>query len=255
MNKVFNGEVALITGGSSGIGRATALLFAAEGARVVVASRRAEESEETVRLIQAAGGDALFVKTDVSQAADAEAMVAATVQRYGALHFAFNNAGIEGAPFVPVASYAEATWDEVIAINLKGVFLSMKYELPHIVQAKGAIVNMASVAGLSGGRLGAAYYASKHGVVGLTKAAAMEYADKGVRINAVAPAVIHTPLAERAGLAMGDPQSAARVLSLHPMGRIGQPEEVAQAVLWLCSKGASFTTGHTLPVDGGFLTP
>ena len=255
MNKVFNGEVALITGGSSGIGRATALLFAAEGARVVVASRRAEESEETVRLIQAAGGDALFVKTDVSQAADAEAMVAATVQRYGALHFAFNNAGIEGAPFVPVASYAEATWDEVIAINLKGVFLSMKYELPHIVQAKGAIVNMASVAGLSGGRLGAAYYASKHGVVGLTKAAAMEYADKGVRINAVAPAVIHTPLAERAGLAMGDPQSAARVLSLHPMGRIGQPEEVAQAVRWLCSKGASFTTGHTLPVDGGFLTP
>ncbi len=255
MNKVFNGEVALITGGSSGIGRATALLFAAEGARVVVASRRAEESEETVRLIQAAGGDAMFVKTDVSQAADAQAMVAATVQRYGALHFAFNNAGIEGAPFVPVAQYEESIWDDVIAINLKGVFLSMKYELPHIVQSKGAIVNMASVAGLVGGRLGAAYYASKHGVVGLTKAAALEYADKGVRINAVAPAVIHTPLAERAGLAMGDPQMAARVLSLHPMGRIGQPEEVAQAVLWLCSKGASFTTGHTLPVDGGFLTP
>ena len=255
MNKLFNGEVALITGASSGIGRATAILFAAEGARVVVASRRAEESEETVRLIQAAGGDAMFVKTDVSKAAEAEAMVAATVQRYGALHFAFNNAGIEGTPFVPLDSYAESTWDDVIGINLKGVFLSMKYELPHIVQSKGAIVNMASVAGLSGGRLGSAYYASKHGVVGLTKAAAMEYADKGVRINAVAPAVIHTPLAERAGLAMGDPQMAARVLSLHPMGRIGQPEEVAQAVLWLCSKGASFTTGHTLPVDGGYLTP
>ena len=255
MNKLFNGEVALITGASSGIGRATALAFAAEGARVVVASRRSEESLETVRLIQAAGGDAMFVKTDVSQAAEAEAMVAATVQRYGALHFAFNNAGIEGTPFVPLVSYAESTWDDVIGINLKGVFLSMKYELPHIVQSKGAIVNMASVAGLSGGRLGAAYYASKHGVVGLTKAAAMEYADKGVRINAVAPAVIHTPLAERAGLAMGDPQTAARVLAMHPMGRIGQPEEVAQAVLWLCSKGASFTTGHTLPVDGGYLTP
>ena len=255
MNKLFNGEVALITGASSGIGRATALAFAAEGARVVVASRRSEESLETVRLIQAAGGDAMFVKTDVSQAAEAEAMVAATVQRYGALHFAFNNAGIEGTPFVPLASYAESTWDEVIGINLKVVFLCMKYELPHIVQTKGAIVNMASVAGLVGGRIGSAYYASKHGVVGLTKAAAIEYADKGVRINAVAPAVIHTPLAERAGLAMGDPQTAARVLAMHPMGRIGQPEEVAQAVLWLCSKGASFTTGHTLPVDGGYLTP
>ena len=255
MNTLFDGEVALITGGSSGIGRATALAFAAEGARVVVASRRSEESEETVRLIRAAGGDALFVKTDVSQSTQVEALVARTVAHFGALNFAFNNAGIEGDPFVPLASYAESTWDDVIGINLKGVFLSMKYELPHIVQSKGAIVNMASVAGLSGGRLGAAYYASKHGVVGLTKAAAMEYADKGVRINAVAPAVIHTPLAERAGLAMGDPQMAARVLSLHPMGRIGQPEEVAQAVLWLCSKGASFTTGHTLPVDGGYLTP
>ncbi len=255
MNKLFNGEVALVTGGSSGIGRATALLFAAEGARVVVASRRGEESLETVRLIQAAGGEAMFVKTDVSKAADVETMVAKTVERYGALHFAFNNAGIEGAPFVPLASYAEATWDDVIGINLKGVFLSMKFELPHIVKTKGAIVNMSSVAGLSGGRLGAAYYASKHGVIGLTKAAAMEYADQGVRINAVAPAVIHTPLAERAGLAMGDPQMAARVLGLHPMGRIGAPEEVAQAVVWLCSKGASFTTGHTLPVDGGFLTP
>ena len=253
MTQQFNGEVALITGGSSGIGRATALLFAEQGARVVVASRRAEESEETVRLIRAAGGDAVFVKTDVSQAEQVEALVGKAVAQYGGLHFAFNNAGIEGAPFVPTASYPEAMWDDVIDINLKGVFLSMKYELPHIVQSKGAIVNMASVAGLSGGRLGVAYYASKHGVIGMTKAAALEYADKGVHINAVAPAVILTPLAERAGLAMGDPQMAARVLALHPMGRIGAPEEVAQAVLWLCSKGASFTTGHALPVDGGFL--
>ena len=252
MNRLFNGEVALVTGGSSGIGRATALAFAAEGARVVVASRRSDESTETVDLIRAAGGDAIFVRTDVSRAAEIEALVARTVEHYGALNFAFNNAGIEGDPFVPLAKLSEASWDDVIDINLKGVFLSMKYELPHIVKSRGAIVNMASVAGLRGGRLGVAYYASKHGVIGLTKAAALEYADKGVRINAVAPAVIQTPLADRAGLT-SDPAMAARVLSMHPLGRVGAPEEVASAVLWLCSKGASFTTGHALPVDGGYL--
>ncbi len=255
MTALFSGEVALVTGGSSGIGRATALAFAAQGARVVVASRRSEESAETVRLIQAAGGDALFVRTDVSKADEVEALVAQTVQRYGGLNYAFNNAGIEGEPFVPLTKYSEATWDDVIDINLKGVFLSMKYELPHIVESRGAIVNMASVAGLCGGRLGAAYYASKHGVVGLTKAAALEFADKGVRINAVAPAVIQTALAERAGLTPDDAAMAARVVAMHPLGRIGAPEEVANAVMWLCSKGASFTTGHTLPIDGGFLVP
>lgn len=256
MTTQFKGQVALVTGGSSGIGRAAALLFAAEGAAVVVASRRSEESQETVRMIQAAGGEAMFVKTDVSRAAEVEALVARTIERHGALHYAFNNAGIEGTPMVPTASYAESTWDDVIDINLKGVFLSMKYELPHIVASKGAIVNMASVAGLVGGRMGVAYYASKHGVVGLTKAAALEYADKGVRINAVAPAVIVTPMAERGGLVDGgDPKIAARILAMHPMGRLGAPEEVARAVVWLCSKGASFTTGHTLPVDGGFVAP
>lgn len=255
MTTMFNGEVALITGASSGIGRATALAFAAGGAKVAVVSRRSEESLQTVALIEAAGGQALFVKADVSVAAEVEAMVAAVVKHYGALHFAFNNAGIEGDPFVPLTQYKEDTWDAVIDINLKGVFLSMKYELPHILASKGAIVNMASVAGLVGGRLGVAYYASKHGVVGLTKAAALEYADKGVRINAVAPAVIQTALADRAGLTLKDPAVAARVLGMHPMGRIGAPEEVANAVVWLCSKGASFTTGHTLPVDGGFLVP
>ncbi|RZU02462.1 SDR family oxidoreductase [Rivibacter subsaxonicus] len=252
MTTLFNGEVALVTGGSSGIGRATALAFAAEGARVVVASRRSEESTETVSLIRAAGGDAIFVKADVSKASEVEALVARAVEHYGALNFAFNNAGIEGDPFVPLARYSETSWDEVIDINLKGVFLSMKYELPHIVRTRGAIVNMASVAGLRGGRLGVAYYASKHGVVGLTKAAALEYADQGVRINAVAPAVIQTPLADRAGLT-SDPARTARVLAMHPLGRVGVPEEVANAVLWLCSKGASFTTGHALPVDGGYL--
>ncbi len=251
MSATFEGKVALVTGGSSGIGRATALAFAAHGASVVVASRRAEESEETVRQIVAAGGHAIFVQTDVTQAAQVEALVARTVAAYGGLDFAFNNAGIEGTAFVPVQHYAEATWDAVMDINVKGVFLSMKYELPHVLARRGAIVNMASVAGLKGSRMGAAYVASKHAVVGLTKAAALEYADKGVRINAVAPAVIHTPMAERAFFQ--DPAIQARVVAMHPMGRIGQPEEVAQAVIWLCSPAASFTTGHTLPMDGGVL--
>ncbi len=247
----FKGEVVLVTGASSGIGRTTALAFAAQGAWVVLASRRVEESTETLRLIEAAGGRALFVQADVSRAEQVQALVERTVAHFGSLKYAFNNAGIEGDAFVPVAKYSEATWDQVIDTNLKGVFLSMKYELPHILAKKGAIVNMASVAGLKGGRLGAAYYASKHGVVGLTRAAALEYADQGVRINAVAPAVIHTPMADRAFFQ--DPGIAARVTAMHPLGRIGQPEEVAQAVLWLCSDASSFTTGHALPIDGGLL--
>ena len=251
VERMFDGEVALVTGGSSGIGRAAALAFAAHGAKVVVASRRPEESEETVRQIIAAGGSAIFVKTDVSQAAQVQALVARAVAEYGGLNHAFNNAGIEGTAFVPVQHYSEETWDSVIDINLKGVFLSMKYELPELLKTRGAIVNMASVAGLKSSRMGMAYAASKHGVVGMTKAAAVEYADKGVRINAVAPAVIVTPMAERAFFQ--DPTVQARVVAMHPLGRLGQPEEVAQAVIWLCSKAASFTTGHTLPVDGGLL--
>lgn len=251
MGTAFEGRVALVTGGSSGIGRATALAFAAQGARVVVASRRARESAETVRQIVAAGGEALFVQTDVTQAAQLQALVARTVAEYGGLDYAFNNAGIEGTPFVPLHHYAEETWDTVMAINVKGVFLSMKYELPHVAARQGAIVNMASLAGLKGSRIGAAYVASKHAVVGMTRAAALEYADKGVRINAVAPAVIHTAMAERAFFQ--DPAVKARAVAIHPLGRIGTPDEVAQAVIWLCGPGASFTTGHTLPVDGGAL--
>lgn len=253
MNKLFDGEVAVVTGGSSGIGRATALAFAAEGAKVVVASRRSEESAETVELIKAAGGDAIFVKTDVTQTTQVEALVAETVRHYGALHYAFNNAGVEGDPFVPIAEYSEATFDQVIAINLKGVFLCLKYEIPRILETKGAIVNMASVAGLVGGRVGSAYYASKHGVVGLTKAAALEYADQGIRINAVAPAAVKTAMTDRTFF--HDEELTAAVISRHPVGRVGVPEEVANAVVWLCSDRASFTTGHTLPVDGGLLVP
>lgn len=253
MAKRFEGDVVIVTGGSSGIGRVTALAFAAEGARVVVSSRRENESNETVRLIEAGGGDAVFVKTDTAESADVQRLVSETIRIYGRLNFAFNNAGIEGDSFVPIDRYSEDTWARVLAVNLTGVFLCMKYQLPHIQQTRGAIVNMASISGMAGSRIGVAYVASKHGVVGLTKAAALEYADKGVRINAVAPAVTKTDMAERAFF--HDPAITAAVLARHPMGRAGESEEVAKAVLWLCSKDASFTTGHVLPIDGGYLIP
>ena len=248
---MFSDKIALIAGGSSGIGRATALAFAAHGAQVAIASRRETESLETVRLLEAAGGEGLFMQTDVSKANEVENMVAKTVERFGRLNFAFNKAGTEGDVFVPLIEYPKKTWDAVIDTNLKGVFLSMKYELPHIINARGAIVNMSSVAGLSGRGMGAAYTASKHGVIGLTKSAAAQYARHGVRVNAVASAVMETQMGER-GFALSNPERAAKVASWHPLGRVGTPEEVANAVLWLCSSGASFTTGLTLTIDGGF---
>jgi NAD(P)-dependent dehydrogenase (short-subunit alcohol dehydrogenase family) len=251
MGSMFNDDVALVTGGSSGIGRATAIAFARDGAKVVVASRRTDQSEETVRLIEAAGGEALFVRTDMKKPAEIASLVARTIEHFGKLNYAFNNAGIEGDPFVPLAESSEATWDDVIAVNLTGVYLCMKHEIPHILKTKGAIVNMASVAGLTGGRVGTAYFASKHGVVGLTRAAAIEYAAQDIRINAVAPAVIRTDMTQRAFF--HDDALGAQVTAMHPMGRVGRPEEVAEAVIWLCSKHASFTTGHVLPIDGGRL--
>jgi NAD(P)-dependent dehydrogenase (short-subunit alcohol dehydrogenase family) len=255
MSQEFGGAVALITGGSSGIGRAVALAFATAGAKVVVASRREANSLETVRMIEQVGGEAFFVRTDVSRSSEVQEMVARTVGRFGGINYAINNAGIEGDPFVPVVDLSETTWDKVISTNLTGIFLCMKHELPHILASKGAIVNMASVAGLVGTRLGSAYSASKHGVVGLTRAAALEYANQGIRINAVAPAVIETDMADRAGFfATGSPLHV-RVLAMHPMGRFGTAAEVAQVVVWLCSKGAQFVTGHTLPVDGGYVLP
>jgi NAD(P)-dependent dehydrogenase (short-subunit alcohol dehydrogenase family) len=249
----LGGKVVLVTGGGSGIGRATALAFAAEGSRVLVVDQRSSALEETVAMVREAGGTADGYQANVAQSAEVAKMVAFAVERYGALDVAFNNAGIEGTAFVPLADYSESTFDEVIATNLRGVFLCMKYELPHLLATSGAIVNTASVAGLSGGRVGAGYYASKHGVVGLTRAAAVEYADKGVRINAVAPGVIRTPMADRAFL--HSESITAQLTARHPMGRLGTPDEVARAVVWLCSPAASFTTGHVLPIDGGLLVP
>lgn len=250
--QVLAGKVAFVTGASTGIGRATSVALARAGAKVVAVARREAELERTIEAVEAAGGVGLAVVADVSSSADVRSAVDRTIEEFGSLDLAFNNAGVEGGAF-PVSEYPEDTWDTVLAINLTGVFLCLKHELPHIVKAKGAVVNMASIAGLVGGHLGAAYYASKHGVVGLTKAAAMEYASKGVRINAVAPAVIPTPLTERAFFHSAE--LTARLTALHPMKRFGTVEEVANAVVWLLSPASSFTTGHVLAVDGGFLVP
>ena len=247
----FESKVVLITGGNSGIGQATALAFAKKGAKVVVAARRISEGKATVEMIRETDGEAHFVQTDVSKATEVEALISACITKYGGLDYAVNNAGIGGSGFIPAAEYEEEIWDSVIDINLKGVWLCMKYEIPEMLKrGQGAIVNMSSVAGLRGGEIGVAYYASKHGVIGLTKAAAIEYAAKGVRINAVCPAVIKTPMTDPF---FQDKDMTEQVTAKHPMGRVGRPEEVASTVLWLCSEDASFVTGHAHPVDGGFL--
>ncbi len=250
MSKSFEGKVALITGGSSGIGRATALAFAEERAKVAIAARRATESEETVKQIQAKGGEAIFVATDITKPDQVERLVKSTVDRFGRLDFAFNNAGVLGTPFVPTPDYKLETWDQVVAVNLTGVFLSMKYEIPAMLASGGgAIVNMSSMAGQVGGPGGIAYYASKHGVIGCTKAAALEHAAKGIRVNAVCPAVIKTAMADQFV-----PHAEAALLAAHPIGRFGVPEEVAGVVTFLCSSKASFITGHALAIDGGALS-
>lgn len=254
MTDRFKSKVALVTGGNSGIGRATALAFSREGAKVVLAARRIPEGEKTVAMIQEQGGEAIFVPTDVSKASETKAVVAACITEYGRLDYAVNNAGIGGTPAIPAAEYEESVWDEVMNINLKGVWLCMKYEIPEMLKhEKSAIVNMSSVAGLKGGlaRIGVAYYASKHGVVGLTKAAANEYAEQGLRINAVCPGVIETPMVEQ--VLSQNEKITEKMIALHPMRRFGVPEEVATSILWLCSDDASFITGHTHVVDGGIL--
>jgi len=251
MTADLDGKIGLVTGGTSGIGRDTAVLFAKAGAKVVVAGRRDAQGHETVDLIRAAGGDGLFVKTDVSKASDVEALVQKAVEQFGRLDVAFNNAGVEGV-FAPIVRQSEEDWDRTININLKGVWLCLKYEIRQMLKqgGGGAIVNMASVLGLAGTAGVAAYSASKHGVLGLTKTAALENAKSGIRVNAVCPAYIETPMADRT---LSVPSVRKYVVSSHPIGRLGRPMEIAEAVLWMCSDRASFMTGQSLVLDGGFL--
>jgi NAD(P)-dependent dehydrogenase (short-subunit alcohol dehydrogenase family) len=247
----LEGKVALVTGGTSGIGRETALLFAKAGAKVVVAARREPEGDETIDLIRAAGGDGLFIKTDVSKASEVEALLQRAVEKFSRLDIAFNNAGIEGV-WKPIVRQSEEDWDRTININLKGVWLCLKYEIRQMLKqgGGGAIVNMSSVTGLTGSVGAGAYSASKHGVIGLTKTAALENAKSGIRINAVCPGVIETAMGQRL---FGAPAVHQAVVGLHPIGRLGRPMEIAEAVLWMCSDQASFMTGQSLVLDGGFL--
>ena len=245
-------RVAIVTGGSSGIGRATALAFAHEGVRVVIADVSETEGEHVVKEIRQSGGEAFVVKTDVSQSAEVQHLVNKTVEVYGRLDYAVNNAGIGGTSAL-TADYSEADWDRVIEVNLTGVWLCMKYEIPRLIdQGGGAIVNVSSILGLVGFANACAYTSSKHGLIGLTKVAAMEYAAKGLRINAVCPAFIATPMLERAGLTT-DSTTYNAVAALHPIKRLGTPEEVAAMVVWLCSEAASFVTGTAMLVDGGYV--
>ena len=243
--------MALITGGNSGIGLSTALAFARQGAAVVIAARREEEGRAAVSRIADEGGEAIFVATDVANGRDCENLVERTLERFGRLDFAFNNAGVSGRA-IPAADFSESVWDRTIAVNLSGVFLSMKFQIPAMLKnGGGVIVNNSSVAGLNGAAVpGCAYIASKHGVVGLTKAAAVEYADQGIRINVVCPAVIRTPMAEAA---FADPVFRKMTYEQHAIGRVGEPEEVASVVTFLCSDDASFLTGISVPIDGGFM--
>ena len=251
-----SGKVVLITGGGSGIGRATAIAFGREGAKVAIADYNRDGGEQTVRMIKDAGGQATFIEANVAVAKQVEAMVAKTVATYGRLDCAFNNAGIEGemgkGGQINIADCSEENWARIIAINLTGVFLCMKYEIPQMLkQGGGAIVNTASAAGLIGLPGGTAYVASKHGVAGLTKSAALEYAKSGIRINAVCPGFIRTAMVER--VIDGGSISEEAMIAAEPIGRIGKPEEIASVVLFLCSDDASYVTGLPMPVDGGYV--
>ncbi len=252
MSQELQNKVALITGGTSGIGRDTAIRFAKAGAKVVVTGRREAEGKETLALVKAAGGDGLFLQSDVAQSAQVQSAVQKAVEKFGRLDIAFNNAGIEGANS-PIVEQPEADFDRTMGINVKGVWLSLKYEMQQMIKqgTGGAIVNMSSVAGFIGSNGLATYCASKHAVLGLTKSAAIEGAAHGIRVNAVCPAVIETPMEQRL---FGDPEVHKYMVGLHALRRFGTPDEVAEAVLWMSSSASSFMTGSWITVDGGLMT-
>lgn len=251
MDKIFEGKVALVTGGSYGIGRATAVAFAARGAKVIIADWLEDIEQNTLKQIRAVGGQGIFLSCDVSKNEDVRWMVEKAIATYGGLDYAFNNAGIEGDT-ANTNECTEENWDKTINVNLKGIWLCMKHEISQMLkQGKGAIVNCASVAGLIGFPGLPAYVVSKHGVVGLTKTAALENAKQNIRINAVCPGVIHTDMIDR--LTGKDKEAEKQFVNMEPVGRMGKPEEVAEAVMWLCSDAASFVTGHSMPVDGGWI--
>lgn len=249
MENQFKNKVAIVTGGSFGIGRATAIAFAKKGAKVVIADW--VEDSETLNAIKLLGGEAIFIKCDVSKTEDVKAMIEKTIATFGRLDYAFNNAGIEGNNGT-TQECPEENWDKTIAVNLKGIWLCMKHEIPEMLkQGKGVIINCASIAGLVGFPGLPAYVASKHGVIGLTKTSALECAKLGIRVNAVCPGAIKTPMIDR--ITGNKKEVEEQFAGMEPIGRLGQPEEVANAVLWMCSDEASFVIGYAMAVDGGWV--
>ncbi len=247
---MLQGKIALVTGASSGIGRAIAMVFAREGATVVVSDMNEDGGRETVRLLEQQGGMAIFVKANVAEPSDMASLVKETVDRYGGLHIACNNAGV-GGETLPTADYPVEEWNRVLSINLSGVFFGMKYQIPAILNSGGgSIINIASILGAVGFATAPAYTAAKHGVVGLTQTSALEYSSRGVRINAVGPGFIQTPMIHKLD---ADKAVHEMLVAAHPIGRLGRPEEVAELVTWLASDRASFVSGAYYAVDGGYL--